>query len=351
MNGAADLIVLGGGPAGSAAAIAARLRGLRTVLIETSTGPDPGPGETIHPGAAAIFRQLGVLEEIETVSRVRPEAILVYRGRERRRSAYGGDASGPWRGYQVRRADLNRILLRRLEELGGEILRSACPHRAMVEGGTVRGVRMPDRDLPAPVTIDATGRRGLLRRALGIHERRVSPPLLAHFGYCTGNLASEPTFRSGSHGWSWTAQIAEDLIAWVRIDTDGGRGRPSPPDAIGALPTTGPSGARDVTWRIAETVAGPGYFLAGDCALVLDPASSNGILRAMMSGMMAAHNAAEALAEAITWAQASAAYQSWVTAWFEQDLAEMTDHYKSMGVGWADPATNTRQQLKGSQHV
>jgi flavin-dependent dehydrogenase len=327
------------------------LRGLRTVLVETSTGPDPGPGETIHPGAAAIFRQLGVLKEIETVSSVRPEALLVFWGRKRRRSAYGGDASGPWRGYQVRRADLNHILLRRLEELGGEILRSGCPLQAMAEGGTVRGVRMPDRDLPAPVTIDATGRRGLLRRALGIRQRRVSPPLLAHFGYCTGNLGSEPTIRGGSYGWSWTAQIGDDLIAWVRVDTDRQRGRPSPPDAIGALPAIGRAGARDVTWRMAETVAGPGYFLAGDCALVLDPASSNGILRAMMSGMMAAHNAAETLAGAITWAKASAAYQSWVAAWFERDVAEMTDLYKSLGIDWTEPETNTRHELRGSQHV
>jgi flavin-dependent dehydrogenase len=352
MSGAADLNILGGGPAGAAAAIAAHQRGLRAVLIETLNGPDPGPGETIHPGAAAIFRQLGVLEEIEAVSTLRPEAHLVRWGEELRRSNYGDDEHGPWRGYQLPRADLNRILLQRFEDLGGKIVRSAGPLRPMAENGIVRGVRMPDRELAAAFTIDATGRHGLLRRALGIGQRRASPPLVAQFGYRQGYFGPEPTISGNADGWSWTAQIGDDLIAWVRIDARGRRGRLSPPDVVGDLPATGQTGARDVTWRMSETVAGPGYFLVGDAALVLDPAASHGVLRAMMSGMMAAHNAAEALSGAITPTQAIAAYSGWIAAWFERDVAAMTDLYKTLGVHWAAPETSFKpRKMRGSKHV
>lgn len=45
----------------------------------------------------------------------------------------------------------------------------------------------------------------------------------------------------------------------------------------------------DATWRMVQEAAGPGYFIVGDAAAVLDPASSHGVLKAMMSGIMAAH--------------------------------------------------------------
>jgi flavin-dependent dehydrogenase len=45
----------------------------------------------------------------------------------------------------------------------------------------------------------------------------------------------------------------------------------------------------DVTWRIISPAAGPGFFLVGDAVAVLDPASSHGVLKALMTGMMAAH--------------------------------------------------------------
>ncbi|MBA4535538.1 hypothetical protein H1196_23700 [Brevibacillus halotolerans] len=44
----------------------------------------------------------------------------------------------------------------------------------------------------------------------------------------------------------------------------------------------------DMTWRVITQLGGPGgYFLIGDAATVLDPASSHGVLKAVMSGMMA----------------------------------------------------------------
>jgi hypothetical protein len=51
----------------------------------------------------------------------------------------------------------------------------------------------------------------------------------------------------------------------------------------------------DVSSSIANPTAGPGYFLAGDAASIVDPLSSHGILKALMSGMKAAHHSATVL--------------------------------------------------------
>jgi flavin-dependent dehydrogenase len=85
-----------------------------------------------------------------------------------------------------------------------------------------------------------------------------------------------------------------------------------------------------VTWRLASNAAGLGYFLAGDAALVLDPASSHGVLRALMSGMMAAHLCTQVCRDGLAEESAAAAYASWVHAWFEHDAEKLGGIYGNL---------------------
>src|SRR4051812_35168753 len=55
VNSRFDLAVVGGGPAGCAAAIWAAKCGLQTVLMEAREFPRKRPGETLHPGVEALF--------------------------------------------------------------------------------------------------------------------------------------------------------------------------------------------------------------------------------------------------------------------------------------------------------
>ncbi|MGI8741699.1 MAG: NAD(P)/FAD-dependent oxidoreductase [Bryobacteraceae bacterium] len=77
------------------------------------------------------------------------------------------------------------------------------------------------------------------------------------------------------------------------------------------------SRAADVTWRMAGQTAGDGWFRCGDAAAVLDPSSSQGVLRAIMTGIRAAHLAIGALQSAITPGEAAIAYHCWLREWLE----------------------------------
>src|SRR5262245_42090199 len=66
-----DLLVLGGGPAGSAAAIMAARAGLRVVVFERSIFPRHRPGETLHPGVAPLLERIGALHSILSANYVR----------------------------------------------------------------------------------------------------------------------------------------------------------------------------------------------------------------------------------------------------------------------------------------
>src|SRR2546430_11919294 len=109
MSSSADLAVVGGGPAGTAAAISATQAGLAVTLIERCPFPRHRPGETLHPGAEAIFRQLGVSDCVLAASAIRPRAIAASWSRMHTVRPFGGN--GAWRGYSKIRRNLYAILL------------------------------------------------------------------------------------------------------------------------------------------------------------------------------------------------------------------------------------------------
>jgi 2-polyprenyl-6-methoxyphenol hydroxylase-like FAD-dependent oxidoreductase len=129
--------------------------------------------------------------------------------------------------------------------------------------------------------------------------------------------------RADDDGWTWTARVGSACWAWVRLDASGrGRLRNAP-----CSDTTGPFGA-DVTWRRAAVPAVPGLLVAGDAAAVLDPASGSGVLRALVSGAVAASSIGETLAGRIDESTLVAAYERWLADWFAADVQRLDRLYR-----------------------
>jgi flavin-dependent dehydrogenase len=85
----------------------------------------------------------------------------------------------------------------------------------------------------------------------------------------------------------------------------------------------------DVTWRRVVCPAGFGYFIVGDAATVLDPASSHGTLRGMMSGIMAVHTILRIAKDGIPRQPAVTEYNRWLSGWFFHDVAKLKEIYLS----------------------
>ena len=82
----------------------------------------------------------------------------------------------------------------------------------------------------------------------------------------------------------------------------------------------------DATWRIFRACAGPGYFLMGDAACYMDPSAANGVLRAMMSGIYAAHLAAAVTKKRTDPVGASQEYRRWVSELFDKTYEGLMPH-------------------------
>jgi flavin-dependent dehydrogenase len=327
----ADVVIVGAGPAGGAAAICCARAGLKVVVLDRERSRRERPGETLHPGAEVLLGELGVLERVLQAGFLRHEGIWVRWDGPRRFAPYGDDAAGPWRGFQAWGAELDAILLKEAHELGARVLQPCRALNPIVSRGRVSGVESTTGRIEAGYVVDATGPRHWLARRLGLGIKRRSPRLIARFGYREGACPGRdgvPTITADERGWTWIAEVRPNLYHWTRLNLDGG-----PPDAafvpaeLRGLSPQGTSRGADVSWRVVRIPAGPGFLVVGDAAAVLDPASSHGVLKAVLSGMLAARVIAEALSFGDGVARS---YSDWVTYQFDHDVARLRDLYSRL---------------------
>lgn len=335
-----DIIVIGGGPAGSAAAITAAAAGLRVRLLERRAVMEEHPGETLHPGVESVLEQLGVAGRLPAVTGSRHPGIRIRWGDSERFEAYGSDLKGPWSGFQVSRAGFDTMLLDRARELGVTRHHSCTVQSLLQAGGRTIGVRTSAGDMTATQVIDATGRTPFPGAGPGTGRTAYSPVLIARYGYGTGSLPeldAAPILKGDATGWLWTAMVRPGLYQWTQVALDGSkRHRDWRPTEFGGLVPRGHPRAADVTWRLSRHIASAGWFQVGDAAAVLDPTSANGVLRALLSGLIAAKLACSVISGAACESEAGALYVSWLTDWFFESARTLSRFYSDLGVAGFD---------------
>lgn len=284
-------------------------------IIERRAFPRHRPGETLHPGVEPALRGLGAVRALE-IAQARHAGVWTDWPDGTRFVPYGHDASGPWQGFQVDRSAFDARLLRMAEQAGAVLAQPVRVVEPLLETGRVAGVATDRGELRAKFLVDASGAGHWLARRLAVPIVPFSPRLLASYGYVRGALPARhdtPVLSALSIGWVWTARVAADRYAWVRLRLDGERDT-GPPDELRALLPDRPERSADVSWRAVASPVGAGWMLAGDAAAVLDPASSSGWLRAWTSGAIAGGLLADVLAGRADERRALAAYASWLQA-------------------------------------
>ena len=326
--------VLGGGPAGAAAAITLRQAGIEVMIIEPANFPRYRPGETLHPGIEPLLHKLGVAPLLLNFGYLRHKGIWSAWHGAKQFVPYGEDANGPWYGFQAPRGDFDQRLLNSACALGAQRIYAAAEGLIFDKTGVISGIQTSSEQVKADWVIDASGGAHVLARFLKIVFTRFSPTLVARYGYRHGTCAEQeyPAIFADATGWTWIAEVEPNRYQWTRVTQP--HNRPAShwvPDSLLGL-TAGPVYGADVTWRKAEQLAGEGWFLAGDAAAILDPSSSQGVLRALMTGMMSAHLIIQSTAGHISRADCALVYQQWLNDWFAQDVLLMSQSYKVAGL-------------------
>src|SRR5262249_29403044 len=125
--GAFDVTVVGGGPAGAAAAIQCRRVGLTVAIIERDAVSRVRPGESLPPGVEPLLRQLGIGE----LDWPRFDGYQVEDGASSRFRSFGGDVGGAWRGFHAWRKDFDSQLLHAATRAGAVAIRGTRAMRPL----------------------------------------------------------------------------------------------------------------------------------------------------------------------------------------------------------------------------
>jgi flavin-dependent dehydrogenase len=312
-----DVAVVGGGPAGSAAATICAQHGSSVILFERHERPRHRPGESLAPGAETLFRILGIERDVWDADFPRHAGLWLERDGRLRYQPFGADRRGPWLGFQALRSRLDRLLLAGAVRAGSVAALGEAADDFSYRGNDVAGVVTNLRRIEARFVIDAAGDGRWAARRLGITTLRCSRPLVARYGYARGTCSARdeaPIFRMDDDGWSWLSRIGRDVYGWCSVSLGGTTTTEIP--ELRVLRSLGRPRGADVTWRILKQVSGVGWFVAGDAAAVCDPSAGQGVLRSIVSGMIAGHLIVRVLSGHLSELAAARYYDDWLRSRF-----------------------------------
>src|SRR4051812_18140668 len=149
MDASCDVLVVGGGPAGTSTAIALAQRGLHVVLVDRARFPRPKPcAEYLSPEASRILAAMGALHLVEESGAARLRGVIVRapNGSEIHGEFIAGHAYRPFRdrGLSVRREVLDQVLLDRARDSGVRVRENMRATGLRMQGDTVRGAELLD---------------------------------------------------------------------------------------------------------------------------------------------------------------------------------------------------------------
>ncbi len=315
-----DVLVIGGGPAGSTAAALLAQHGRHVVLLEKDTHPRFHIGESLLPCNLPIFDRLGVHDEIQELGVLKPGAEMISDATGRSidfNFATGGDRAFTY-SYQVRRADFDAALFANAQRRGARTIEgmrvtdvqfdlarpeAACLVAARSAGG-------PLRSFAPRFLLDASGRDTFLARRLRLKtpdKRNNTAAVFAHFRNVTcrqDEMAGCISIHLTDDGWFWVIPLRDEVtsVGFVGNPTAFTERSGSPRDLLFQRIRSSPTlqarmsdarlisevmGTGNYSYR-ARACWGDGYMMIGDAFAFIDPVFSSGVLLAMTAGELGA---------------------------------------------------------------
>ena len=202
------------------------------------------------------------------------------------------------------------------------------PHIAQ---GRISGVRCGGLSIASPVVIDASGSNGWLRRAMRLEESIGSPALWLERGLAAASPhAPENHWEIAQQGWLWIKTTGAQKI-WTSLSTQ----RETAVQWPDGMSPIGRRWRDCRRWRCLQQAAGPGYFVCGDAAMQLDPATGDGFRFAVESGARAASMAAQLRRHPESSSLIEALYSDWIMQFYVSRTAALAECYANAGLLWA----------------
>jgi flavin-dependent dehydrogenase len=317
-----QVIVIGGGPAGSTVSTLIAQRGHRVQLFEREHFPRFHIGESLIPETYWVLKRLNMLEKLKQSHFVKKRSVQFV--------AQSGKLSEPFffwdnkphecsQTWQVYRQEFDQMMLNNAREHGVAVHEGVRVLEVLFEGDRAVGMRIQEesgseREVRAPVVVDASGQSSLIMSRLGLRDWDPVLKKAALWTYWQG--AYRDTGRDegailvmqtqGKKGWFWYIPLHNDVTSvgvvaaydYLLLDRTTKDHEAIYFEEVARCPGLQPRianakrcapfrAAKEYSYR-SRQVAGDGWVLVGDAFGFLDPLYSSGVLLALRSGEMAA---------------------------------------------------------------
>ena len=315
---ACDVLVIGGGPAGSTISALLAEQGWNVHVLEKDRHPRFHIGESLLPHSIPMLKRLGVLAEVEKIGIVKYGAEMVSHYHGRSRMLYFSralDGSQPF-AFEVKRAEFDEILLRNCAAKGAHVwegyrakqVKFRPEQPTLVYGEDPQGQALT---WETRFVVDASGRDTFLSGQVDGKHRNPHHNSAAIFGHFK-DVKRLPGMDEGNisivwfdHGWFWIIPFKDGItsvgaVCWpYYIKTRKTELELFLQDTIALCPpvaermakaklVTSAHAAANYSYR-RTTMSGDGYIMIGDAFAFIDPVFSSGVHLALNSATLGAN--------------------------------------------------------------
>jgi flavin-dependent dehydrogenase len=327
-----DVLIIGGGPAGSTAAITLAEMGYDVTLLEKAHHPRFHIGESLLPANLPLFERLGVAAEVNAIGMQKWGAEFVSPWHAVRSQTFefaeGWNKALPF-AYHVRRSQFDEILIRRAADRGAHVI-EGCRVREVDFLSSSGGARVEAEQedgrkvsFEARFVIDASGRDTFLGNRLKTKQRNRKHNSSAMYAHFKGAQRDADCKRAGNislfwfeHGWMWFIPLSDGAtsvgtVVWPHYMKS--RKKPLREFFLETLAQCAPLSERlqgaelisevDATGNYSYSCdrpsgsSGQNYLLVGDAYAFVDPMFSSGVMMAMTTAVTAAETVDTCLKE------------------------------------------------------
>ena len=319
-----DVVVIGGGPGGSATAGLLARKGHRVLVLEREKFPRYHIGESLITGSMPTLELLELRDRLDKMGFVRKYGGSLLWGKNQGTWDFRfAEASNYEYTYQVRRSDFDALLLTRARELNAYVIEEATVTDLTMDAGRVTGVSYVQRGdsdtrtATCRLLVDATGQSHLLGRRFELlqwHEDLRNLAVWTYFQGCKrygGTRAGDTLTENRPNGWFWFIPLSDGTVSvgYVTPIEEFKKSGKSLEEIFadelrdaqeikaltqGAFRVSGFRTIRDWSYT-CHRFSGPGWALVGDAAAFIDPLLSTGVGLALRGALGLAEAADTAL--------------------------------------------------------